>query len=270
AEQAELLEELAQATYLVHRTVEAVPIMERAIALNAELGDQIAVGRCTRLLAHLLWFTGAGEAARWTARRALEILEPLGDSVELARAYSALAALEMLAPRCDSAIRWGERAIELARRVGDEQTRVSALVTIGTAKAQLHYADNSALVDAQREASAMGNHYESARALHNLGATALYWNKPDEARRRVLASRTYSEQHDMGVFVAYTLVNLAWLDLRAGAWDSAETIARAEMEQRSSIAQLLAREVATALALRRGDPGAFDALEKLIPEVNGT
>src|SRR5262249_3459052 len=60
AEQAAVLEELANAAYLVGRLDEALPAMERAIALYRGLGDAAAVGRCTRDLSWLHWFVRDG------------------------------------------------------------------------------------------------------------------------------------------------------------------------------------------------------------------
>ena len=109
------------AAYVVGRIDDAFPAIERAIAISGELGDDAAVGRCTRVLSRFHWFAGDGDAARAKALEAVAILEPLGESVELARAYSGLSQLAMLAEDAEQAIEWGERALELAIRLGDEQ-----------------------------------------------------------------------------------------------------------------------------------------------------
>ena len=118
-QQAALAEELAQAAYNVNRPEAAFAAMERSIALHRELGDQLAVGRCTRILSRFHWYAGDGDAARRTARAAVAILERHGESVELARAYSgALAARDARrAPRGGDRVGWARaRARHPARR----------------------------------------------------------------------------------------------------------------------------------------------------------
>ena len=98
-----------------------------------EVGDTVAVGRCTRILSRFHWYAGDGDAARRAAGEAIDILEPEGESLELARAYSGLSQLAMLAEHPDEAIRLGQRALVLATRLGDDGTRAHALVNIGSA-----------------------------------------------------------------------------------------------------------------------------------------
>ena len=61
---AEALEELALAAYLVGRLDDAFAAIEQAIEIHAGAGDSAAIGRCTRVLSRLHWFTGDGEPAR--------------------------------------------------------------------------------------------------------------------------------------------------------------------------------------------------------------
>jgi predicted ATPase len=84
-ERALVLEELANAAYLVGRLDDALAATERASTLYREAGDEAGVGRCRRRVSRLRWFAGEGAAARMEATEAIAILEPLGESVELAR-----------------------------------------------------------------------------------------------------------------------------------------------------------------------------------------
>jgi predicted ATPase len=151
ADQAVLAEELAQAAYAVNRLDEAFPAIERSIAIYREVGDEPAVGRCTRILSRFHWYAGDGDAARRSARAAVAILERDGESSELARAYSGLSQLAMLAEHGEEAIAWGERALALATRLGDERTRAHALVNVGSARNQ----DDPDATDALLEAHAV-------------------------------------------------------------------------------------------------------------------
>ena len=55
---------------------------------------------------------------------------------------------------------------------------------------------------------------------------------------------------------------VAWLQLRAGAWDEAERAARAELGQATTVPRLLAETVVCELAVRRGDADAADRLAR--------
>ncbi len=256
AEQAAALEELATAAYVVGRLDDAFPAIERAIAVYAELDDRAAVGRCTRVLSRLRWYAGEGALAWTTALEAIAILEPLGESVELARAYSGFSQLAMLAQEIEPAIDWGERALELASRLGDERVRAHALVNLGTALAQLDPDAEGTLLEAHAVAHALGDSEEAARALANLGFTLTCWVRPGPALAYAEQALAYAEEHEVHILVSYAALICAWLRLRAGEWDEAERVARAELEAGRTVTQLLARTVLTELAVRRGDPDA--------------
>ena len=259
-ERATALEELATAAYAVGRLEDAFPAIDRAIAAFGELGDEAAVGRCTRVLSRFHWFAGDGEAARRKAVEAIAILEPLGESVELARAYSGLSQLAMLAEDFEPALAWGEQALELAIRLGDETTRAHALVNIGSARIDLDQRETATLVEAHRIADAAGDRHEATRALCNLGYAQMSWVRPQEALRFARQGLAYGQEHEVHTLTSYATTMIAWLGLRAGAWDEAERATRGELERRSTVPQLLAKTVLAELAVRRGDP---DALERL-------
>jgi DNA-binding CsgD family transcriptional regulator len=262
-EQAAVLEELANVAYIAGELDHAFPAIENARRIYARLGDQEAVGRCVRVLSRFHWFAGDGEAARSAAREAIAILEPLGESVELARAQSALSQLAMLAEDADQAIAWGKDALELATRLGDESTRAHALVNIGTARNQRDYRDVATLLEAHEIADAAGDWHEATRALANLSYTLMLWVRAEEALRRAEQALAYAQRYEMQTFEPYVAMTIAWLKLRAGEWDDAEQAARAEIEKRGSVVELLAKTLLTELAVRRGDLDAGEQLAEL-------
>jgi DNA-binding CsgD family transcriptional regulator/tetratricopeptide (TPR) repeat protein len=270
AEQAQVFEELATAAYVANRLDDALAAIERAIAFYGELGDQAAVGRCTRALSRFHWFAGAGEAARARAREAIEILEPLGESAELARAYSGLSQLGMLSEDPAEAFSWGERALELAVRLGDEPTRAHALINIGTAKLQLDPGDTEALLDAHAVADAAGDRHEATRALVNLAYTLMLWASAEDALRVGRRALAYAQRYDQASFVSYVEMMLAWLRLRAGEWDEVERATREQIARDAGVPQLLAKTVLVELAIRRGDPDAADLLADLEAQADRT
>jgi DNA-binding CsgD family transcriptional regulator len=269
-EQAVLLEELANAAYLVGRLDDAFVAIERAAALYREAGDESGVGRCTRRVSRLHWFAGDGVTARAAAADAIAILEPLGESIELAGAYSGLSQLSMLAQDVEQGRLWGERALELATRLGDDQTRAHALVNLGTVRLLLDPNDTAALVEAHVFADGAGYPYDAARALVNLGGVLLYWIDPaaaDGYARRALAYAREHEVHNLGSYAAATA---AWIRLRAGAWEEAERVARAEIEKGVNVTQLLAKTLLADLAVRRGDPDATAQLADVTAQADRT
>jgi predicted ATPase/DNA-binding CsgD family transcriptional regulator len=262
-ERAAALEELASAAYAVYRLEDAFDAIERSIAEWTALREGAAVGRCTQILSRFYWHAGDGDAARAKALEAIEILEPLGESVELARAYSGLAQLKNLAEYNDQALVWGERALELATKLGDERTRAHVLVNLGSVMLDVDHRQVSALLDAHAFAEAVGEKHEAARALGNLGYALMSWAQPDPALRYARQALAYAEQNEVYNLASYIAVTLAWLQLRAGEWDEAERITRAELEKSVSVAQLVAKTVLTELAVRRGDPDAAERLADL-------
>jgi len=208
-EQATVLEEVATAAYLVGRLEEALPAIERAIHIHGALGDDAAVGRCTRVHSRLHWFAGNGAPAQAKAHEAIAILEPLGESVELARAYSGVSQLAMLAEDIGEALAWGDRAFELATQLGDESTRAHALVNIGTARMLFDPAVTAPLLEAHTIADAAGDPYEATRALGVLGYSFMCWVQPEPAVRSLQQALAYAEEHEVHNLASYVTVALA-------------------------------------------------------------
>jgi predicted ATPase/DNA-binding CsgD family transcriptional regulator len=269
-EQAGVLEELATAAYVVSRIDEALPAIERAIRIHADLGDNAAVGRCTRVLSRLEWFAGGGARARAKALEAIAILEPLGESVELARAYSGVSQLAMLAEDIEQTLFWGSRALELATELGDESARAHALVNLGTARNLLDWRDTALLLEAHAVADAAGDRYEATRALGVLGYSSMTWAQPEPAVRYLRLALGYAQEHEVHNLASYVATALAWLRLRAGEWNEAERITRAEIEKGITVVQLVAKTVLAELAVRRGDPDASERLRDVAAQAERT
>ena len=262
-ERAMLYEELAASAYAVYRLDDAVEAIERAMTEWKQVGDDAAVGRCIQLLSRCHWHTGDGDAARATALEAIEILEPLGESVELARAYSGLGQLKNLAELNDQALEWGERALDLATKLGDERTQAHVLVNLASVRVDVDPEQAPSLLEAHEFAHGVGNKHEAARALGNLGYALMSWAQPEPAVRYARRALEYAEENEVYNLASYKAVTLGWLRLRAGEWDEAEAVTRAEIDKSLSVTQLVANTVLTELAVRRGDPDAADRLADL-------
>lgn len=269
-EQATILEEFGDIAYLVGRMGDAIERTEEAREIWRELGEEAAVGRCTRVLGRLHWFAGDGAAARREASDATTILERFGDSSELACAYASVAQLAMLAADAENARMWGGRALALAERLGDEGTKAHALVTLATVDAQADPANVVSLLEARASAEAAGSPQEAVRALGNLGYLLLTWGFPRAAEPYIEEAVAAAEEYELHHLASYERTTRAWLLLRAGKWDDAERIAAAESRRGASVSELLARTVLAELAVRRGDEDAARRLRELRARVERT
>ena len=89
------------------------------------------------------------------------------------------------------------------------------------------------------------------------------WVRPAEAMRYAQQALAYAERHEVYAFGSYISATMAWLRLRAGAWDEAERDALREIELGATVAQLLAKTVLAELAVRRGDADAPARLDEV-------
>src|SRR5262249_13143155 len=152
-----------------------VAAIERAIDGFEALGDEAAVGRCTRVLSRFHWYAGNGEAARGKGLEAIAVLQRLGGAPGRGRAYSGLSRLAMLADEPERAVEWGEEALALATQLGDEATRTHALINIGSAEIQLDPGAVGTLLEAHAIADAAGQREDASRALSNLAYSLVCW-----------------------------------------------------------------------------------------------
>ncbi len=119
------------------------------------------------------------------------------------------------------------------------------------------------LLEAHAFADEVGDKHEATRALANLGYALMSWAQPEPAMRYARQALAYAEQNEVYNLASYIAVTRAWLQLRAGEWDEAERLTRAELEKSVSVAQLVAKTVLAELAVRRGDPDAAERLADL-------
>ena len=74
------------------------------------------------------------------------------------------------------------------------------------------------------------------------------WAQPEPAVRYARQALAYAEQNEVYNLASYIAVTRAWLQLRAGEWDEAERLTRAELEKSVSVAHLVAKTVLAELA----------------------
>jgi DNA-binding CsgD family transcriptional regulator len=230
----------------------------------------MAVGRSTRSLSRLFWYSGDGPAAREASERAISLLLPLGDTVELARAYSGLSQLAILEGNILETERWGTQAIALADQFGDRSVRAHALVNIGSIRMQEDVDARGELIEAYELADQIGDRHEAVRALLNLGYTATALVRPDVAWEYTRRAIDYAEEHQVDTLLHYARHISAWLHLEEGGWAEAERIVRRSPDTGPNVAQLLARTVLTSVAVRRGDVDAPERIMGLVEQAKLT
>lgn len=262
-EQAALYEELTRAAYFVGRLDVALAAAEHGLDVHRDLDNQEGIGRSLRNLSRLRWFAGDGPAARAAADEALATLEPLGESWELARAHSGIGQLAMLASDYDRAIDESNRALEMAARLGAESTCVHARINIATARLLVDPDAGGDLLHAYEQAHRVGNAHEATRALGNLAYGLLLWARPAAALEHAKRAWAYAQDHELHGLATYNAGIVAWLLLRAGEWDEAESLAQRQLTGHSTTAEILALTVLTELAVRRGDDDADGRLAEL-------
>jgi DNA-binding CsgD family transcriptional regulator/tetratricopeptide (TPR) repeat protein len=263
---ATVLEEAGEVAYHRNRLPEAFEAFEHASAIWRDLDRPEALGRCTRVLSRLHWFSGDGARARELAAQAVDILEPLGDSHELGCAYSGFAQLSNVAGDLSTARVWADRALDVGTRVGSEEVRVHALVTLASCDIAANPTDIEPLRKARALADAAHEWHEAVRATGNLGHILLGWGLPREAAPFVDDAVAHAAEHEVRNMQSYAEVTRAWLRLRAGEWEEAERVATVEAAEGRSVSSLLARTVLAELALRRGDADVDERLRRLEAE----
>jgi DNA-binding CsgD family transcriptional regulator/tetratricopeptide (TPR) repeat protein len=268
-ERAQIMEGLAVAAYGSGRLDPAFVAVERAIAEFRALADLIGLGRCTRFLSRLHWYSGHSDLARRAALEAIAILEPLGDSPELARAISERSQLAMLAEDVDEASTWGRRALEMAVRVGDERTRAHAMINVGTSQAQLDPTEFGMIIEAHAIADAAGDRHEATRALINVAYTSLSWVDPAAAAATAERALAYAESHEVDALAPYISLMLTWMRLRTGHWSESEGRIR-RVATDASVVRIQADTILAELAIRRGDPDALERLDALVARADRT
>lgn len=264
---APLLETAAESAHRTGDIEAARAWAAAAIEVGAATDDQAVVGRCRGLRAQFSWFAGDGEAAWRDACASIHSLEQTQASLDLARAYARAAEFSMLSSRAADTFEWGRRAIQLG--AGDPAVQARVLTSMGAMRLQLDPDDVTPLLDAIAYAGDHGQHEHAATALIALGYLELHWVRPERSRLPVEHARRHVRAHELDHMAPFLDALLAWLRLRAGDWQAAETLV-ASPSDTSSVAALQARLVRTELAVRRGDTDAEERLRRLGDDVART
>jgi adenylate cyclase len=128
---ARMLEQAARQHYLLGDTETAIGVLEDAVRLYWEAGEQLRALDCRRWLGRYFWLDGRGAEAEAEITGAIEGLEQLPVSRELALAYSFRAQARMLIPDYEGGVEWARKAIEIAEPIGATDALVHAYNNLG-------------------------------------------------------------------------------------------------------------------------------------------
>jgi predicted ATPase/DNA-binding CsgD family transcriptional regulator len=265
---AELLEGRSRACYLADDQVEAIAVIEEAIACRRRAGDAPKEARALSELSRYLGCRGLVTEAEQAVHEATRLVTEQPGGRELACVYAARAWLSGGARgrvEVESCLELADTAIKLAQRYDDHATALDALVTRGTAALRRDAAaGQAALEHAVALGRKWGNAEQVARALNNLGGFGAERHNHEIANTYLAAALEYCIDHDLDLWRINVLALIARSQLDQGRWtEAADTATLLLQDPRDS--PWPHHEALLVLGLvrgRRGDPGARDAVDE--------
>jgi DNA-binding CsgD family transcriptional regulator/tetratricopeptide (TPR) repeat protein len=262
--QADILERIARADFLVNRIPEAHAAWERALALRRSLGDEYRVGTTLRHLARSALALARGQEAAEALSEALRLLAPFGETRELAMAIALQGGIAISNQEVQKGRALSHRALAMGHRLDDPEVVVYATNTLGAASILEGDAavGEPLLLESLRMALHEGLHEAAHRALYNLSMGMI------TVRQLEKADRYLTELVDYTSGVEVERCNLdavrSEVQLRLGDWQAAEELARVglassrlDSDDEGSAKLTLAR-----LLIRRGGDGAAELIDE--------
>jgi DNA-binding NarL/FixJ family response regulator len=263
----ELLERYAHECSVCERVAAARTAQDEALAVWRKLGDRLREGDGLRAMSTYMWLGGEGDRARQVAESAVDVLESAAPhSPELAQALATVAQRRLVAgPDDEATARWAARALDMAEAVGEETIAVHALTTLAVAEIYPGGETGWVKLDAALErAKAIGEPEAIARVLINFVEAARDFRRYDLVDRYVDETVAFLAEHAFDLYRDLLSSRLAALALERGRWQVAEEQALALLAEtvRSNQVRVRALEVMGRLRARRGEPGAWAALDE--------
>jgi len=196
--------------------------------------------------------------------RALAMLEPLPPGAAHAAVWQMEAYLRMLNRDCEDSVAWALRAAELAAALGDDVVGIAALSALGTARLFIDYEQGIAEMQrALQRQLAAGRLQPASVTLGNLGSGSgelMQLGNAEQWLRESLALAVANEFDNQAWYCR------SWLSLTAmlrGRWDEAAGLASEVVNHEgvADMSRLMALLALGRLRVRRGDPGATEALD---------
>lgn len=242
----------------------ALPIVERAIEVQRELGDDVRLARILAFAVRVYEINGKPDAAERCAQEAIDLLADLGPSPDLAYALSQSAWLRLLRGDDDrQGIALADESIAIAKSVGDDATLIKSLTVKGSLAHSLEFRSGYQFVEeAHRLAKAGGHRFDETYALINLAglcADVRDLSRAADLTRRAMETGARYEFTTLEIHAKAMLSEiLMWL----GDWSGAERAANEVLDSHPHTEVLGWRILATIQA-RRGQPEALASLDRM-------
>jgi DNA-binding CsgD family transcriptional regulator len=268
-----LLEAIAEEWALLDQQVKAAEARREAASIWRELGNARKEGENLAVLAWPLVRSGQNVQADESCTQAVRLLESFGPSRELASALRMQAHLRMLDRDKDAAIALGGKAIAMAEAVDDPETVAAANMVVGSA--MLVTDDQGGRVYLDRCIALAEEHgFDGMVALAYLNIGSSYGeqyrlNEGEQFLRRGLA---YASERDLDHARHYISAWLALVCVYQGRWSDAADLASEVLRSAdlAVVSRIMALVAIGRLRARRGDPGAWTALDEALALASST
>jgi DNA-binding CsgD family transcriptional regulator len=262
AELVGLLDRYAEEALLTGRYEESVNARLSALALYRELDDRLRAGETLSRLTNAFTRLGRNQEAEDASRESIEILESLPRGRELAWAYAVQAYARMLSRDNDEGVAWARKAVAAAVAVGDREVEAYGLNMAGTSLIMAGRFDEG-VRDLERSlAIADEENLEVFRmsALNMLGTGLGEMMELEPAEAWLRECIAFAEAREL--WPVYPRAWLALVHVYRGRWDEGAALAGSVLRGvHDPISEVSALIALGRVRARRGDPGAFDALD---------
>jgi DNA-binding CsgD family transcriptional regulator/tetratricopeptide (TPR) repeat protein len=262
-ERARLLEGRSRACYLADDQLEAIEVVQEAIACRAAEGAHAAQGRAITELTDYLSCRGFFARAKEEIAEAERLVA--GEPESSAHA-SVLVWRALLVSDADlvTAIELSRQAEEIALRRGDLETAAQARVSMGTLELRRDVARGRSILEDFVAESRKTQLVQAARALNNLGAWGVLTYDHALADSFLPDALKHCTRYTLDLWRINVLALVARNHLDQGRWTEAAEAATDLLRdpRESPWPRCEALRVLALVRARRGDPGAREALDQ--------
>ncbi len=231
AERARLLDDHAWELYNAHRFDAAVRESERAVALFAQLGDQVAHGEALIRLSRHRYMAGDTDDGIAAARAGVAVLRATDRPESIAFALVSLGSLLALGGGTGEACPVLDEAVAVATGAGRTDLVGLGLNYLSIARPALSGRQRIELVSGSRRVAGERAYEAAARAFTNTAELMYRYLDLDDLERCVDEGLTFTAEHGFRSHAYNLEVHRNLLAMRRGRWTVAETGLRALIDQ---------------------------------------
>ncbi len=242
--------------------IEALDILDRAIALHRSTGDRLALARALTFAVRLNEVNGHPDAAEACSIEAVGILQAFPPGADHAFAISQQAWLALMRGNGTRGLELADDAIAMADAVGDELSMIHALNTKGYETYRRRDPTGLGLLEECRSrAEAGGYRFEETRALINMMSATANLRELELAGDFAQRARDTAARYEIRALEAYAQAHYAEVQRWKGDWGAAENLA-SEVQGSHPHVEVIAGWLLGSLQARRGRTEAGETLER--------